>query len=83
MKLYAVCVKAGLILNGNPLPARKVPVSKIAHIPIMRRHEFEYAPAVFISKRKAETYRDKLQELYPRNPYEVVDFDSGFIELEV
>lgn len=83
MKLYAVCVKAALVLNGNQLPARKVPVSKLAHIPIYQRNEFEYAPAVFTNKRKAKAYRDKLENLYPRNPYEVVDFDSGLIELDV
>ena len=84
MKLYAVCVKAKLEIDGRMYQARMTPVSKVAHLPVGRRGEFNYIPAVFTNRAKAEKWLDKVQGMNRNNlQYEIIDFDSGLIELEV
>lgn len=85
MKLYAVCVKAAMKIDGVTYPERMCPVSKVAHLPLNQRGQFKYMPAVFTNKAKAEKWLDRLVGLGGkwRDRYVIIDFDSGFIELEV
>lgn len=84
MKLYAVCVRAGLEINNRMYAARMTPVSKVAHLPAARRHAFGYVPAVFISKTKANKWLARLEPMNRHNlRYEVIEFDSDLIEPEV
>lgn len=78
MKLYAVCVKAKLKIDGQEYLERWCPISKVARIPANRRGQFGYAPAVFTNKKKAEKYQKQMNAVRIRDmQYVIIDFDSG------
>ncbi len=88
MKLYAVCVKANMNINGIVYPERWNPVSKlVAGNPAEQedRGPFKYAPAIFTSARAASKLCNTLIKkaaalgVEHRLRYAVIPFDSGEI----
>lgn len=78
MKLYAVCVKAKMKIDGVEYLERWCPISKLVGAPANRRGPFRYAPAVFTNKKKAEKYNKMMNQNAFRNmEYIIIDFDSG------
>lgn len=80
MKLYAVTIKAGLIINGAAYAReRNVPISKFAYLAPAQQLTIGYSPAVFTSKTNAFKLIKKLP-LHLRDQYEIVKFDSGWVD---
>lgn len=80
MKLYAVTIKAGLIIAGVPYKKlRPVPISRAAALPPLARDGIAYAPAVYTSKTNAHKLIAKLPVDVRRN-YEIIEFDSGWAD---
>lgn len=77
MKLYAVTIRAQLRIDGRNYNERDQPVSKFIHLPVDRRVNLKYAPAVFTARANAQKLIDKLPAAY-RNKYSIVEFDSGW-----
>lgn len=80
MKLYAVTVKAGLLIDGVPYKKlRHVPISKAAGVALVDRAEIPYAPAVFTNKTNAQKLIAKLRQRFGHE-YEITSFDSGWVD---
>lgn len=78
MKLYAVTLKAGLLIHGIPYrQLRDVPISKFAYMNPVDRARLEYAPAVFTSIANAQKLIKKCPD---GHNYKIVEFDSGWVD---
>lgn len=80
MKLYAVTIKAGLLINGVPYKQeREVPISKYVYLRPAERLAHAYAPAVYTSKANALKLIAKLP-MAVRDNYQITEFDSGWVD---
>ena len=82
MKLYAVTLKAKLIIQGREYAERDQPISKYAHMPAAQRAVRGYVPAVYTSKTNAQKLIAKLPAQF-RGDYKIINFDSGWEDYPV